>query len=248
MARFPTPPPAHRREFVTDLTRQARTALSSILGYSEILGEELGVSRPELVSDLSSIRQAGEDLVGIIDALELRVDNERRRATVDVLTGLFNRRYLIEVGGPLLQQARERQEPLSLLIFDIDDLKLINDTLGHKAGDEVIQAIGGRAVSALRDEDTLVRLGGDEFVALLPNTSSEQAAMIIAERLRLSIGNSAIATTDGKQVAVTISAGVSTLDDANTDLAALIHAADRALLAAKRGGRDRVHFADSTDE
>lgn len=162
----------------------------------------------------------------------------RRLAVTDDLTGVRNRRYIVQTGEAAFQDARERNEPLSLILLDVDQFKRVNDTYGHAIGDEVLQGIADRLRQHLRDVDHLGRYGGEEFTIILPGIDSD-GAHELAERLRRAIGDTPI-TTQTSPVSVTISMGVATVDRETPDFSALLQRADGLLYAAKRQGRNRV--------
>jgi len=156
-----------------------------------------------------------------------------RLARLDALTGLANRRVF---EAALLHEARRAQrngELLSLLVFDVDHFKRVNDTWGHQAGDGVLQRIGEVLRTATRDVDLVARYGGEEFAVLLPTCSVEDA-LVVAERMRRAISNR------DDLGGVTISAGVAALPVNASDGEDLIAAADHALYESKRAGRDRT--------
>jgi diguanylate cyclase (GGDEF)-like protein/PAS domain S-box-containing protein len=159
-------------------------------------------------------------------------------ATTDPLTGVFNRRCFMERLEDEVQRARRYGSPLSLLIFDLDLFKQINDSYGHDAGDMALKQVATLTRQGLRQVDSLGRLGGEEFAVLLPNTRLDEAA-ILAERLRARIAAKQLEARDGS-FHVTVSGGVtqfySTIPDGDT----LMKHADRALYQAKSAGRNCV--------
>jgi len=158
------------------------------------------------------------------------------QASTDALTGLPNRRYFDEFCG-LLARRRRSGDAVGILMIDIDKFKLLNDTHGHATGDEVLRAVGGAVVAAVREDDVPARYGGEEFVVLLRNPSSE-VALEVGERVRTSVADLDLA---GLGVAgVSVSVGVAVADQADQPIADLIGRADQALYRAKRAGRDRV--------
>ena len=174
-------------------------------------------------------------------ALKQSVDHamvNQQLATVDDLTGLHNRRFFFQVAEQEVTRAKTYDFPLSLIMFDIDHFKSINDSYGHAAGDDALQAVAGRCRKLLRDNDVLARFGGDEFVVLLieGNLASKQ----IAERLRQEISKKPISTDKGQKINVTASFGVSTVNKDIINLAGLLEKADQALYQAKLQGRNRV--------
>jgi diguanylate cyclase (GGDEF)-like protein len=155
----------------------------------------------------------------------------------DALTGLFNARRLFDSLDAELARATRYREPLSLVLVDLDGLKTINDRHGHAAGDEAIRWLAGAIRSQLRATDIGARWGGDEFAVLAPSTS-EPAALALAERIR------AMIPEVGAEWPLTGSVGVATIDPRSdgevVDPATLMRAADAALYEAKRRGRNRV--------
>jgi len=150
----------------------------------------------------------------------------------DGLTGLSNRRAILTQLAGMVSGARRHGHPLSIAVCDIDHFKRVNDTHGHKVGDEVLVATAHAMGTHLRQEDQLGRLGGEEFLVLLPDTDGD-AAMHAAERMREEV------TAAPTPVPVTVSIGIATWEDAETPEAFLARA-DEALYAAKDAGRDRV--------
>lgn len=161
-------------------------------------------------------------------------------ASHDELTGLYNRRHLNEMLRTEVARATRYRRPLALLMIDVDHFKSINDRFGHRAGDDVLRGLSRLLRAQLRTMDVCARFGGEELTVLLPEMV-EDGAMIVAERLRVTIANHAFAIADDEQpITVTVSIGVATLPgDADTD-GALMQAADRALYAAKGLGRNRT--------
>lgn len=160
-------------------------------------------------------------------------DRLRNEAITDTLTGLFNRRYFDHGLATEIARARRRDEPLSLLLLDMDALKALNDRSGHRAGDLALRHIATSLERGCRATDWVARLGGDEFVLLAPNTAGDDA-LALAERLRRRIKASA-----PRGMAVTVSVGVAELGGTDElDGPALLDAADEALYRAKAAGRD----------
>jgi diguanylate cyclase (GGDEF)-like protein len=156
----------------------------------------------------------------------------------DALTGVFNRRKLGEVLNNELQRARRYKQTFSVLMFDIDHFKRVNDTHGHLVGDEAIRHVAKKAVTTLRATDFVARYGGEEFVALLPGEETS-GAEIAAERLRNAAATPFSSMADTPLV-VTISIGVTSFRADTADAQALLSEADQALYASKQGGRNRV--------
>jgi diguanylate cyclase (GGDEF)-like protein len=169
-----------------------------------------------------------------------RADAEALRlATMDPLTGAYNRLTFQEIAERELARAKRAGQPLSIIMVDIDHFRAINEKHGQRVGDEVLQAIAQAIRSALRKEDMLVRFGGEEFVVLLPEVAGP-GAVIVGGRIRKAVAANEIAA-GGHRFALTVSAGVSArLDEGPESVDSLIARADEALALAKRRGRNRV--------
>jgi len=168
------------------------------------------------------------------------VQNTIEMAITDPLTGLHNRRYLEGHVGNLAEQAAARGKPLALMILDIDHFKLINDTYGHDAGDDVLREFAVRIKKSIRGIDLAARYGGEEFVIVMPETDLRVAG-VVAERLRGSIAGEPFTIERGaKHIDVTISVGISTLEKKSELVSAVLKRADQALYQAKHDGRNRV--------
>jgi diguanylate cyclase (GGDEF)-like protein len=161
----------------------------------------------------------------------------RRLATIDGLTGLYNRSHFFDMAGRLLQVAQRHWRPVAAIMLDIDHFKRINDTYGHPVGDEVIRTVAARLRESVRGTDILGRYGGEEFVLVTPETVAETA--VLAERLRAAVGGRPV-QTDAGPLTVTISVGMAYVDQGEKDLSELLARADGALYAAKQNGRNRV--------
>ncbi len=181
------------------------------------------------------------------ETLELQNANSSlaEAALTDALTGAGNRKRFDAEGARLFRQATDTGSPMSVLFLDADHFKVINDTHGHQVGDVVLQQIVRRARGCLPQNAVLCRYGGEEFAVLLAQVSGE-AAKLIAEKLRLSIGNTpidaSIASPDAAALPITVSLGVSSTDSGTAfpDFKKLVQAADDAVYCAKRAGRNRV--------
>lgn len=158
-------------------------------------------------------------------------------ATTDPLTGLPNHRALVDLLDKELERSHRYHRPCSLLFLDLDHFKALNDSGGHVIGDAVLQELGSVAADCLRGIDTLGRWGGEEFIVLLPETES-QGALEIAERLRATISTHLFRAAGGLHL--TCSVGIASYPDDATTRAELVDAADRAMYAAKRLGRNQV--------
>jgi len=206
----------------------------------------------------SILEQATETLVMVsfrasrqIDSAREAIDNLQAKTRVleeasqrDKLTGLYNRARLDAYLAEEFATAMRSGKPLSLIMADVDHFKRVNDTLGHQAGDQVLvavaQALGGR----LRPRDLAARYGGEEFVLVLPETDAT-GVKVVAERIRQKIEAARPPVEGSTPLSVTVSCGCATLPPNRFSTSAeLLAAADRALYAAKRGGRNRVEVDD----
>jgi two-component system cell cycle response regulator len=159
----------------------------------------------------------------------------------DGLTGVFNRKHLDErLEAEIAFARRHAGHALSIMIFDVDHFKRVNDAYGHLAGDAVLKCIAGTLLRGVRTEDVVARYGGEEFVVVVRDARVSDAC-IIAERLHQAIGQARV-THSGAEIAVTASAGVASLDCCGQERTrlGLIGMADKRLYVAKQAGRDRV--------
>jgi len=159
----------------------------------------------------------------------------------DPLTRLRNKRFLFDFLEREVARALRRGLPLSVVLFDLDHFKAVNDRHGHLAGDVLLREVASAAQALVRDDECLARFGGEEFALILPDAPAVEAVQV-AERLRAAIGG-VRATFEGVVLAATASAGVASLGEAVTTSAGLLAAADAALYGAKALGRDRVACA-----
>ena len=173
------------------------------------------------------------------DNLRALLQTSIEMAVVDPLTGLNNRRYLENHLKSLFSSAASRNNPLSLMILDIDHFKGVNDTYGHDSGDEILRGFAQRVKKTIRTGDILCRLGGEEFIVVLPETNIELAELI-AERVRFAVAQRAFPIDRGaRAIPVTVSIGIADRG-ADVDLAAVFKRADVALYRSKHDGRNRV--------
>ena len=193
-----------------------------------------------LLDEASTARQ---DLALEIEARQILEGELRRMSTMDGLTGVLNRRGFEETSRRAARQARKTGSALSVISFDIDHFKRVNDRFGHAAGDAVLMSVASSVVGEMRkDTDSFSRVGGEEFVLLLPNTSIESAFQF-GEHLRSVIAKTPIAVEEGV-ITITASFGVHTLLP-GCEVERLMIEADAAMYESKHSGRNRVTiFAD----
>ena len=197
--------------------------------------------------DVSDFKQAEDDLNRANDSLktahhelEQSLSHEQVLARTDGLTGLFNYRHFFELASREFDASMRYQRSLSIIIFDMDHLKQVNDSLGHIAGDRMLISVAQTASAQVRSIDALARYGGDEFVILLPQTSA-QMAFAIAERIRASVDAVHLSTEKGP-LSVTLSIGIAEMrsNPADESVEQVVQRADKALYAAKQSGRNRT--------
>ncbi|MBK8163226.1 MAG: GGDEF domain-containing protein [Gammaproteobacteria bacterium] len=201
---------------------------------------EAGTSAPdELDYLIDGFNSMAEKLKNDQDELE-------KLAAYDSLTGLFNRRKFTSSLQEEIARFRHESHALSLLIIDLDHFKNINDTYGHQVGDEALRSVSAVVNSHIRRDDISARYGGEEIAVILPRTDSEDA-IILAERIRKAIEDHGIEYESGKTLHITASIGIATLTSIAITDNDLIQAADAALYAAKRNGRNCVRNSVSDD-
>lgn len=185
-----------------------------------------------------------------------RLFNEvERLATHDFLTGVYNRRYFMDLAQHVFLRAARYQESMAIILFDLDHFKGVNDTYGHLAGDQVLQIVAETCQKQLRSSDLLARYGGEEFVILFSNPPAYQEnnsgapvqAAQIAERLRKAVSRLSISHTLG-EIKPTISLGVANRVEQSEGLEQLINYADIAMYQSKRNGRNRVTVYEETED
>jgi diguanylate cyclase (GGDEF)-like protein len=194
---------------------------------------------------VKTVRSRRKDEVGIVSngisvlitELDPTLSQLRRQATTDVLTGLGNRRWLKDIGALEIARAARERTPISVVVFDLDHFKSINDEFGHDVGDQVLMMAGATIQHNLRPYDIAARIGGEEFCLVLPRTDIE-AAISIADRLRMQFESKAVGPLPARRV--TASFGVYHGDPAGETLKSMLMAADRQLYSAKDSGRNAV--------
>lgn len=224
-------PDRHRLEYVLTLNGTEMGALKLMRGRRFSESEQIAI----------------ESLLGLAaPAIQnaLRFASVTRQLERDPLTGLGNRRALTLQGAQWLADSIRHEQPISMLVMDLDRFKDVNDTHGHPVGDRLLCRVAEILTACTRTSDLCIRLGGDEFVVLLP-WSGLADALECAERIRRRLESAPIETPTGEQVAAQLSIGVAGYRK-GMDLDRLYHQADQALYAAKRSGANRVLALPST--
>jgi diguanylate cyclase (GGDEF)-like protein len=195
----------------------------------------LAMSILEISTSIIFIMLTSQRLAGELQAFQ---DKLSELASIDSLTGVYNRRNLYEFGELESDISRRYHHQLSVLMLDMDHFKIVNDQYGHSAGDMVLREISGVIQKALRHPDRMGRLGGEEFGIILPHTDLQEAKLL-AERIRRLVESTPIAFED-QTINVTLSIGVAELSSSDKHLEDLIKSADGALYQAKTAGRNCV--------
>ena len=221
----------------TQRTHSHTLTAYAVRGSDEHLLGALIVHRPPRTASLLPARrfaQAASELAPLLRDFR-SIAATQTAASIDALTGLPNRRTIME-------HLRERIErvsignPCAVLVLDIDHFKAVNDALGHQAGDQCLRTVGAIIARNVRGHDRAGRIGGEEFVIMMPDTTSEMARMV-GERLRAAIESAGVHHASGEPVTASIGVAVASVSDT---VDSLLARADRALYQAKRQGRNRV--------
>jgi diguanylate cyclase (GGDEF)-like protein len=167
-----------------------------------------------------------------------------KMANIDALTSLPNRHWLMKFLPAALNRARKRNTMFAILFIDLDNFKAINDTLGHEAGDQLLQEAAIRLQSVLRPVDKVVRLGGDEFTLLLDSFSSQEEVAQVAARINQKFSVPFEITEQKTVVLVGTSIGISLFPHDGNDSATLLRNADIAMYSAKAAGKGQFRFYD----
>jgi diguanylate cyclase (GGDEF)-like protein len=230
-----------RRRVIVPLLRATHAVIR--LGDGDYSRDPSDTQRPDEIGDmlraLSTLRTNSIERQQLELERQRLIEELRLRANTDYLTGILNRRAFTSAGNKRLHRAREQNETLTVLLFDIDHFKSVNDSYGHEVGDQVLIRVAALMREQLRDGEILARHGGEEFVVMPAHCTQEQAC-VLAERLRATIEREPLTLADGHILRVTASFGVASATGPQAALDDLLHAADLALYRAKRKGRNRV--------
>ena len=228
--------------WVRENSRAVRDANGEILYYEGF------------ITDITERVRAEKELRRIKDALESAnvelqqaLEREKLLACTDGLTGLYNRRHFFELAEHEFHAALRHQRPLAFLMFDMDGFKQVNDTLGHTAGDQLLDMVAQTAVQQVRASDIVARYGGDEFILMLPQTTARQA-LPVAERIRTSVAALQLETNQAP-LDITLSIGIAEIshDPPDENAGRVIQRADEALYRAKNSGRNRTVIFERRD-
>jgi diguanylate cyclase (GGDEF)-like protein len=229
--------PSDRPPYLIMLTAKGKKA-DIITGLEA--GADDYLTKPVDPGELKARVDVGLRMIEMQEALIKSREILAHQATHDSLTGMLNRRAILDLLHKELERARRHGDALAVGMCDIDHFKQINDSYGHQTGDEVLMGLAGIMNESLRNYDSVGRLGGEEFLVITPMKAGTDCASLF-ERLCLRISQSRIPTRSG-DLSITVSIGAACADQ-NSKLDDMLEAADAALYRAKNGGRDRVAYA-----
>jgi len=187
---------------------------------------------------VANLRRSQDEISQAHEALIEKNRELHQLSITDSLTGIFNRKHVMDLFEMEFIRTQRYGTPFSVLIADLDHFKAVNDTYGHLAGDSVLRRIATAMVESVRACDHVGRYGGEEFVVVLPNTDFE-GAMEMAERIRQTLRLVKF-NSDGEEFSMTLSMGVAVCRNDDTGVEAILKRADDALYQAKANGRNRV--------
>ncbi|PCI28324.1 MAG: hypothetical protein COB67_06650 [SAR324 cluster bacterium] len=199
----------------------------------------------DLVESLSSRQQDTLKRCDLVEKVNLQLQQTNQYleslASIDELTGIYNRRYLLEQMQKEWARSRRYQYPIALILFDVDHFKLFNDHYGHQTGDQVLRLMAQTSQSILRDSDIMGRYGGEEFLIMLPETSVFNAALV-AEKIRALVEKLEF-TQEGDKLRIAVSLGVAgRKKETRETMESVIQRVDQAMYQAKHAGRNQVYI------
>jgi diguanylate cyclase (GGDEF)-like protein len=175
------------------------------------------------------------------------LDTMKQQANIDMLTGLYNRRFLEDYARKLFAIARRRGQPVGVIMMDLDHFKNFNDIYGHETGDRIMRHFAKTVIGSMRETNLAARYGGEEFIVVLPDTDAKSCTLV-AERIRKAVMVMIVPSSTEKPLPqVTVSMGVAVFPESGRTVEEVIQASDRALYESKHGGRNRVTTAPVMD-
>jgi len=232
---------AHGVRSLAEAYSQAYREQRRMVRLSDRMQLQLQSANHTLADQAKELSQLNEALQREVEEREKLTQELKMLASVDELTGTSNRRHFYELANYQIKRHQRYQLPMSLLMLDLDHFKYINDAHGHQMGDKVLKRFADTLLSLLRNVDIVGRIGGEEFVVLLPECE-ESDALHKAGQI-CSCFDAMSMDIDGQQLGLTISIGISVLQDDET-IDQVLDRSDQALYAAKRAGRNRVSVWD----
>ncbi|MBI5639532.1 MAG: diguanylate cyclase [Nitrospirae bacterium] len=230
---------------INALPREGITTLTVVpLIYSQdtigllFLGSKAGKGNSLDFDSAALLSLVGNHVSLIVDKIKLFLETKRLSIT-DGLTGLYNSRYFYKQLDLEILRSNRYGHSFSLILFDIDNFKQLNDTHGHQAGDDVLNELARILKNVSRETDIVVRYGGEEFIIILPNTSEEDT-INLANRIRMAVEQNLFIANHGGGVNITLSGGIASYPQNASDAKRLLNAADTSLYAAKASGKNKI--------
>lgn len=220
---------------------QSRVALAELTQALTTREQHLAAAQ----KNYEALVEANSLLRSKLIATEVQAAAANYLAYHDALTGLPNRRLLLDRLSQAIAQAARQKKNVALVFFDVDGFKAINDKLGHTGGDRLLQAVAQRLGACLRAADTACRYGGDEFIVMLPEVEGEQTAAVVEQKIRTQLA--APYLVDGSLITVTLSIGTAVYPMDATDQRDLIKLADAAMYSMKSRNGAAPHVEGTTD-
>jgi len=174
----------------------------------------------------------------VLSSVRSALEQEKKLARLDPLTGIANRRFFLELMGAEMQRATRYKHPFTIVQFDLDNLKAVNDRFGHSTGDAILRLVVKRIQKSIRASDTIARLGGDEFAILLPETGPESAHVVIEKVQKLNLD--VMKKEDGWPI--TLSMGVVSFISPPTTVDEILKLSDVLMYEAKNGGKNTIKY------
>jgi len=220
---------------LVDTTEQKEAQGSMLKSHASLAVRSKQVSKTNQNLQITKLK-----LQKTINKLKVQEKELKLLASTDPLTKLYNRRYFAKISAHILDLAKRNKKNLSVIMLDLDEFKKINDTYGHKIGDDTLVIFADTLTRCARKSDIICRFGGEEFVVLLPDTNIDGATMI-AEKIRETTEELIVKVDEKKEFKFTVSIGVSEVEvEEEKNIEAAISRADSALYSAKESGRNRV--------